>query len=261
MVKKILLSFDLEEFDIPEEYGEKLSDKVKFKISLEGVKKIIKLLDKLNIKATFFTTANFAIHNKLLVKELSKKHEIASHGFFHSSFSSDDLKKSKKILEKIIKKEVIGLRIPKLEKCKEEDIINSGYLYNSSMNPTFIPGRYNNFFEKRTAHYSNNLFSIPVSVVPLIRFPLFWLSFKNFPFLLIKLLSRITLDVDRYLNIYFHPWEFMDISKFKLPAYIKKDSGEEMLKKLEKYLLWLKTKGNFISFSEFKNELNLVGGK
>ena len=54
----ILLSFDIEEFDIPEEYGQKLESQVKFEVSLNGLKAIIDLLNKLKITATFFK------HNK-----------------------------------------------------------------------------------------------------------------------------------------------------------------------------------------------------
>src|SRR3989344_5165266 len=92
MNKKILLSFDIEEFDIPEEYGIKVNDKEKFMVSLEGFNRILKLLDKINIKATFFTTANFALNNPEIIREASKKHEIGSHSFFHSSFEEKDLK-------------------------------------------------------------------------------------------------------------------------------------------------------------------------
>ena len=34
---KILLSFDLEEFDIPEEFGQKLSEEEKINITLAGL--------------------------------------------------------------------------------------------------------------------------------------------------------------------------------------------------------------------------------
>lgn len=252
--KKILLSFDLEEFDIPEEYGQKISDWIKIRVSLRGLKKVTELLDKLNVTATFFVTANFAKHNRKLIKELAEKHEIASHGFCHSSFSLGDLKESKMFLEKIAGQEIRGLRIPKLMECGEREIVNAGYSYNSSMNPTFIPGRYNNFFKQRKANYSNKLFNIPISVTPIIRFPLFWLSFKNLPLRIYEFLSGITLSSDKYLNIFFHPWEFTNISSFNLPNYIKKDSGKKMLRKLEKYLIWLKSKGEFITFSEFQED-------
>ena len=252
MNQSILLSFDLEEFDIPEEYGQEIENTVKFAVSLNGLKSILSLLDKLNIQATFFVTANFAFHNQTIIREVTKNHEIASHGFYHSEFRIEDLKNSRIFLSEITGNKVLGFRMPRLQEINEQEIIKAGYEYNSSINPTYLPGRYNNFWKPRTAYYSNNLLNIPVSVTPIIRFPLFWLSFKNFPLWLTKLNSQITLQHDNYLNIYFHPWEFTDITSFKLPIYIKRYSGEPMINRLEKYLIWLKSQGEFICFSEFK---------
>jgi hypothetical protein len=44
MNKSILLSFDIEEFDIPEEYGQPLEPEIKFEISNRGLSKIIALI-------------------------------------------------------------------------------------------------------------------------------------------------------------------------------------------------------------------------
>lgn len=251
MNRKILLSFDIEEFDIPEEYGEKIDETVKFEISYKGLKEIIELLEKLKIKATFFVTANFAIHYKGLIQEICHKNEIASHGFYHSAFRLEDLKKSRETLEEITNQKVVGFRMPRLKEVDDREIAKAGYEYNSSMNPTYLPGKYNNFFKPRTAYVSNDLVNIPVSVTPLLRFPLFWLSFKNFPLSLMKLASWLTLENDHYVNLYFHPWEFTDITSFRMPNYITKKSGKEMLGRLEEYLIWLKSQGEFICFSEF----------
>ena len=64
MNKNILLSFDVEEFDIPEEYGQKLEDKVKFEVSLQGLQTVTDLLDQLDVQVTFFVTANFALNHR-----------------------------------------------------------------------------------------------------------------------------------------------------------------------------------------------------
>ncbi|HEY9809025.1 MAG TPA: polysaccharide deacetylase family protein [Halomicronema sp.] len=254
MNKAILLSFDVEEFDIPEEYGQKIEDFEKFQVSLEGLKGVLAILEKLDIKATFFITANFAMTYPSLVIKMAEKYEIASHGFYHSSFEIEDLKKSRKVLSEISGQKILGFRMARLKPLDDNYIEEAGYKYNSSMNPTYLPGRYNNFFKPRTAYYSNTLLNIPVSVTPIIRFPLFWLSFKNFPLFLIKLASKFTLNNDRYLSLYYHPWEFANISKYPLPIYVKKLDGEAMLSRLETYLMWLKTQGKFIGFSEFYNE-------
>lgn len=258
MNKVVLLSFDIEEFDIPEEYGQMLEDKLKFEVSLKGLKEIILLLDRLNITATFFVTANFAINNEAIIKEISQNHEIASHGFYHSSFTTEDLKRSKEVLQAITGEKVTGFRMARLKEIDDREIKQAGYNYNSSMNPTYIPGRYNNFFKNRTAYYSKDLLNIPVSVTPLIRFPLFWLSFKNFPLSFIEFISKLTLAKDSYLCLYFHPWEFTDISNFNLPKYIKKNSGSAMISRLEKYLVSLKGQSKFITFSEFSSSLNIA---
>lgn len=256
MNRAILLSFDVEEFDIPEEYGEKVNVETKFAVSQQGLTAIIALLDRLNITATFFITANFALHHQALIKQIASKHEIASHGFYHSEFHIGDLQKSRQILAKLTNQPVQSFRMPRLQQVDEQEIVKAGYQYNSSMNPTYLPGRYNNFFKPRTIYTSHNLINIPVSVTPLIRFPLFWLSFKNLPLPLIKLASKLTLNHDRYLNLYFHPWEFTDISQYHLPNYIKRRSGTAMLKRLETYLIWLQNQGKFVGFSEFINTRN-----
>ncbi len=258
MNKLILLSFDLEEFDVPEEYGQAIDDSTKFKVSLQGLEAVLELLNRLSVKATFFVTANFAIHHPSKMLEIVNHHEVASHGFYHSSFSPKDLADSKKALENIITQAVTGFRMARPQPVSDRDIQSAGYLYNSSMNPTYLPGRYNHFFKQRTAYYSDKLLNIPVSVTPLIRFPLFWLSFKNFPLSLYKFASKITLDWDAYLNLYFHPWEFTNIRGYQLPGYIKRHSGKEMSDRLENYLTWIKPYGEFATFSEFQAQLNPV---
>ena len=109
-------------------------------------------------------------------------------------------------------------RLPPVD---EAEIKKAGYEYYSSMTRTYIPGRYKNLSKPRTAYYTNKLLNLPISVTPLIGFPLFWLSFKNFPLSMIELATQLTLETDSYLNSYFHPWEFTDISQFKLPGYVK----------------------------------------
>ena len=60
-MNEVLLNFDLEEFDLPLEYGEKISKNNQLEFSLKGLKKLVSLLDSQEIKATFFTTASFAL--------------------------------------------------------------------------------------------------------------------------------------------------------------------------------------------------------
>ena len=251
MKRQILLSFDVEEFDIPLEYGQEVSLKTQNNVSLIGLKNILKMLDKQDIKATFFITANFAKKNAKLVRKMAKRHEISSHSYCHTPVLSGDIKKSKHILDGIIGKEINGVRVPRFKTGFDQEIIDAGFKYNSSINPIYLPGKYNNFFKKRTIDLTNEIWNIPISATPIIRFPLFWLSFKNFPSILMKPMLLWTLKTDNYLNIFFHSWEFANISKYQLPFYVKRVSGIKMINKLEKYLVYLNKKATFVTFSEF----------
>ena len=188
--------------------GKQFPRKPSFKFSLSGLEAVLCLLDHLGVRATFFITANFAQHYPDLVRKIAEDHEVASHGFYHSSFDLGDLEKSRKALEALISQPVTGFRMPRLKPIDDRAISAAGYAYSSSMNPTYLPGRYNNFFQPRLPYYADQLLNLPVSVMPLIRFPLFWLSFKNLPLPIYKIASKLTLLWDSHLNLYFHPWEF-----------------------------------------------------
>ena len=248
---KVLLTFDVEEFDVPEEYGNKIPFEKQIEISTTGLHKVISLLDKHNIICTFFTTAAYAIQQKDLIKSISLKHEIASHGFYHSSFKAEDLKASKDALEAITGKSVTGFRMARLVPVDDKEIEKAGYFYNSSMNPTLIPGRYNHLNKPRTAFYVGTVLNIPTSVTPNMRVPLFWLSFKNFPLWYFKLLMMQTLKRDEVVSLYFHPWEFTEIKNYNLPKYISKLSGDMMLARLEEIIIDLKTKAEFITMDDY----------
>ena len=133
-----------------------------------------------------------------------------------------------------------------------DEIRKAGYKYNASLHPTYIPGRYNNLNKPRTYFVDHDVLQIPAAVTPNIRFPLFWLSFKNFPLSIIKMGSKSVMKKDGYVNLYFHPWEFTNTTnkdKFGLPFYVS-NNGKKMLSKLEKYIKWCIDKG--YSFSTYQ---------
>lgn len=255
----VLLSFDIEEFDMPLEYGGEIAFEEQIAISRKGLQNILILLKKHDAKATFFSTVIFAENNKDLIHELLKEgHELASHTWFHSQFENGDLRKSREKLEELFDTDITGLRMPRMMKVEEKEVEKAGYQYNSSVNPTFLPGRYNNLKVSRTYFKEGNVLQIPASVSPNFRIPLFWLSFHNFPLSFYKKLSKDVLKKDRYLNIYFHPWEFAEIKKenFRLPSFTTKNSGKEMVERFDKFLFWLKKSGcQFGTFQEFQKSL------
>src|SRR3989344_7853133 len=111
-MKQILLTFDIEEFDLPLEFGVKITEEEQFETSRIGTQKILELLDKNNVKATFFISAKFASKYPSLIKKISEKHEIGLHCLEHKDNYQDmqekevfeRLSKGKEKIEKIINK-------------------------------------------------------------------------------------------------------------------------------------------------------------
>lgn len=253
----ILLSFDIEEFDMPLEYGGEIPFEEQIGISRQGLVKILDLLRKHDAKATFFSTVVFAENNPDLIRQLLQEgHELASHTWYHSRFEMADLKKSKDRLSELFGTEISGLRTPRMMKVPAAEVAAAGYRYNSSLNPTWIPGRYNDLKVSRTRFEEEGLLQIPASVSPW-RIPLFWLSFHHFPLRLYRHLAGRTLKKDGYLLLYFHPWEFMDIrkDKYRLPGFTTRHTGEIMVRRLDDFLEWLADQGEtFDTMARFVDE-------
>ena len=248
---KIILTFDVEEFDMPLEYNQTISVAEQMHIGKLGLDAITPILLQPDIACTLFTTANFAQHYPESIATLAQTNEIASHTFYHSSFEEKDLLLSKIALEKIIGQPIFGLRMPRMRAVAMQAVIDAGYSYDSSINPTYLPGRYNNFHLPRKKYVDAGMVRFPVSVTPNLRIPLFWLSFKNFPYFLFKKLAIQTLKKDGYLSLYFHPWEFTDISHIQIPIFTKRHAGTVLLNRLQQLITDLKNEGSFCTMHQY----------
>ena len=250
----LLLSFDVEEFDMPLEYGQVIPEKEQLEVGHEGLKTLMDVVNPFDVEATFFTTANFAQHFPESIKSISQRHEIASHTYYHSKFSTEDLLASRRKLEEITAKPVYGLRMPRMAKVAMQDVKAAGYLYDSSINPSFVPGRYNNLHLSRSFYYEEEMLRVPVGVSPILRIPLFWLSFKNFPYPYYLHLVKRSLQKDGYVCLYFHPWEFINLDAYKLPGYTKRMAGERLQERLQKLTRDLAPHGEFVSMQRWVKE-------
>ena len=116
--------------------------------------KILELLNTFKIKATFFILGWIAERSPQMVKEIQKEgHEIACHGYRHQLVYEigperfrEDITRSKRILEDIIGKEVIGYRAPSYSITKKSlwglnILAEEGFKYDSSIFP-IIHDRY-----------------------------------------------------------------------------------------------------------------------
>ncbi len=247
----ILLTFDIEEFDLPLEYNLAIEEEEQMLIGKLGTDEVKSIIEAQNVQTTLFTTANFAQKFPNIIKELAQNNEIASHTFYHSSFEKADLLGSKLLLEKITNTSVTGIRMPRFKKIPIEWMKEAGYQYDSSINPTYMPGRYNNLKLSRTIYTEDNLLRLPVSVSPNLRFPLFWMAFKNIPYPIYKNMALGALKKDGFLSLYFHPWEFTDINKWKIPFYLKRHCGNWLSDRLNKLIDDLKKEADFKTASSF----------
>ncbi|HVI48161.1 MAG TPA: polysaccharide deacetylase family protein [Chitinophaga sp.] len=242
---RILISVDVEEFDIPEEFGQQVPLQEKLEISRKGLQATLDLFEKYQVRATFFITAYWAQHYPELIRKMAAQHEIASHAYYHSSFTDADLEGSRLALQEISGQQIRGFRMPRLRKVNMTALRDAGYIYDASVNPTWLPGRYNNWHLPRTMYQENDVWIIPSSVSPIVRYPVFWLSVKNAPLWITRHFSRAILRKDKYLSFYFHPWELVNIQEYALPAYIKRICGTRMQDKLEGFLRFLQQQGQF----------------
>lgn len=259
-MKKILISVDVEEFDIPEEYGQRIPLEEKLRVSEAGVRKTLDLFAECGVRGTFFITAFWAQHFPELVREIALNHEIASHAFYHDRFENTDLLASRLELERISGRPVTGFRMPRLQPVDLEVLYNAGYLYDASVNPTWLPGRYDNRQVPRHVHALGPLWEMPTSVTPRMRLPVFWLSVKNMPLWFTQTCAASILKKEDYFSSYFHPWELEDIGRYKLPFYVKRVCGRRLEEKMRRWLMWLGTKGTFVSHSDYLLETGLLTG-
>ncbi|MGC3946321.1 MAG: polysaccharide deacetylase family protein [Chryseolinea sp.] len=261
-MSNVLLSFDIEEFDMPFEYGKRIPLEEQLAISQEGCKVILDLLLKYKAHATFFSTVVFAQNSESIISRLrAERHELASHGYYHSAFSDSHLLESRQALSELSGMNVTGFRMPRMMPVDDAAIEQAGYTYNSSINPVWLPGRYDNRSKPRTLFTLGKVWQLPASATPSLRVPLFWLSFHNFPLAAYIHACATTMKSDGYLNLYFHPWEFTDLTlpHLGMPWYVKRNSGLSMCDRFERLLSWMTKQGcTFSTISEFLSGMQMV---
>ncbi|WP_259013988.1 polysaccharide deacetylase family protein [Emticicia fluvialis] len=246
-MKTAILSFDVEEFDMPFEFGGHSSLQEQIATSSAGLQSLVTILNRFNASATFYCTGIYALAEPDNIRSLSVAHEVASHNYYHSSHKTDDLRNSKLVLENITQKEVKGFRMPRMAPVSDADLLEAGYSYNASYNPTYLPGRYDYRHIPRTIHQQNGLIHVPASVSPRLRLPLFWIAFHNYPLSYFFHLCKKVAEADGYLHLYFHPWEFTDYTNMpdgaKYPFYLRRNNGLKMQKRFNRLLNFLKQEG------------------
>jgi peptidoglycan/xylan/chitin deacetylase (PgdA/CDA1 family) len=248
-MKKILLTFDIEEADILNEYKLNVSKETELEISKQGFLRLINILKENNVKATLFVTANFAKRYTKLIRELSDEgHEIACHGYLHSddyNINSNLIKisQAKSEIEKITKKEILGFRAPRFSITNIAELSNFNFKYDSSIHPTFASSGGKNLFKSRSVRKIGNVIEISPSTLPLLRLPISWIFFRNLGLTYSKTFMSLNNLSSQYTMFLFHPWEFADLDKFNLPIHIKRNTGLKLAGMLGEIIKFAKERG------------------
>src|SRR3989338_8920033 len=169
---KNIISFDVEDWYQASNLNEAalLNNRGEFsnRVSI-GVDLIFKILAEHNTKATFFILGDTALANPELVKRINIfGHEIAAHGFRHTSLNSlspqefrQDIRKALEIITAITGLPVKGYRAPNYTVGKDTfwvlDILKEeGFKYDASIYPLrrFTRGGFPGF--RRDPHYLPN---------------------------------------------------------------------------------------------------------
>jgi len=223
---KNALTIDVEDFFQAFEMRKIKVDDAKRAYLDKGTEIILAILKRQNIKTTFFINGTFAEKNKNLVKKIDENgHEIGIHSYSHRKINelslsefSEELRKAKEIIERIINKEILGFRAPAFsfdEKDPEytKILIDHGFLYDSSTYPISKafhghPG-YNHSFH-RVSYEEKSLMEFPLATFPIMGQRLPWaggLYLRILPYSVFKWGLRHINKTSGPAVLYIHNWE------------------------------------------------------
>jgi polysaccharide deacetylase family protein (PEP-CTERM system associated) len=192
-----------------------------------NTQRMLSMLDKHDVKATFFVLGWVGDRYPQLVREIHQAgHEIASHGYWHRLIYKqtpeefrDDIRLSRQVLEDIIGERVFIYRAPSFSVTEKsywaiEILIEEGFSIDSSIFPIYhdrygIPGAKS--FPNQINTSVGSLWEFPPSVVHFAGqnlpvsgggyfrlFPLFWT---------IRCLKKLGNFTGQPFIFYVHPWE------------------------------------------------------
>ena len=188
--------------------------------------KALDLLDRYDIKATFFVLGWIADQSPEIVKEVARRgHEIASRGYYHRTIRQmtptefrEDLQRSREALERASGTKVLGYRAAHRLSAPSDlwvlDVLaEEGYAYDSS----FVPNGRATRQEPRTRfahkhhHAESDIWEFPVSTINLAG----WMVpiaggnyFRQIPHTLLRhAVDHWHRTYDAPFVMYFHVWE------------------------------------------------------
>ncbi|MDI6750909.1 MAG: DUF3473 domain-containing protein [Rhodocyclaceae bacterium] len=200
-----------------------------------NVARILALLDRHNVKATFFTLGWIAERHPGVVREIvANGHELASHGYGHERANrlsreafADDVLRAKGILEDLSGQEVKGYRAPSFSIDASnrawafETLARAGHRYSSSVYPV----RHDHYGMPDAPRFSHvpdaGVLEIPPTTVR--AFLRNWPAsgggyFRLLPYAISRRLIAHVNEIEGEPAVfYFHPWE-IDPAQPRIPG-------------------------------------------
>jgi len=203
-----------------------------------SIDSLLGILDRHSVKGTFFVLGWLAEHRPEVVRRIAEAgHEIASHGFSHERVTSldaarlrEDLRSSKRALEDLVGRIVIGYRAPSFSivpgyEWAFDVLIEEGYRYDSSLFPIRRRG-YGYPSAQRGPHIIERprglLAEFPLATASFLGYPIPAAGggyLRQFPIGIIRRAFREASERCEPATFYIHPWE-MDPGQPRLPVSV-----------------------------------------
>lgn len=224
----------------------------------KGLARVLKILDKHKIKATFFTTCDALEKNPKAFQRLKKQgHEIALHGYEHVRFDDltsrqkeNQLKKAITVFRKHLNQKPRGFRAPQHSIDNETLKLLEKYdfKYDSSKAPLNILQFF--FFPRKLELNLEQFFSIPVrykigklTEIPAssLLVPFVSLVPRIFPRALQRAYVSFLDRAFRDIVFYAHSWDFIELKDSRLD---REFSYTNVISNLDYLIALLKKKGH-----------------
>jgi peptidoglycan-N-acetylglucosamine deacetylase len=199
----------------------------------DGMPRVLDALAREQVPATFFCTGDVARRYPDIVRRLvDEGHELGSHGDTHARFSKLTLEEAEREIANAAATlrafaPVTSFRAPNLDFPHDMLTLLSrhGFQLDSSQ------GRHKKGSYFVSPSRTDGVARVPASISPLpVRFPA---PLRN------ALLSRFRDPV----VLFFHPWEFVDMTATPIPLDCRWPTGEPALTSLRDTIAWLKGRG------------------
>lgn len=229
-MKKIIVTIDVEDWFQVESMRGKFPidtwESQQYRVE-RNVERILYLLEEKGASATFFCLANIAEKFPSLISSIHESgHEIASHGYNHVMLNqlsddeiTEDLYKSKNILENIICSHVDGYRAPTFSIASHVYPIlkKLGYKYDSSLNLFQGHDRYGSVnplefenLENGILMHNSGIREFTIPTISKFGASIPWGGggyFRLLPYFVYKKGVQSYLNYNDFFMFYLHPWE------------------------------------------------------